>query len=173
MRRDERRRVALFALVCAALIGAALAFGSGGEQLANPAPQPPGGGTATVARSRARVAVERNEMGLEREVRAAARRFLAAFLRYEVGEIGPGVKRTLRHAATPRFAAELLAGPPAPPSGGFPPRVALGPVAVAFVSAIPPRAVISGAARRGGAPEQFSFVFERRRRSWLASAPGQ
>ncbi len=173
MRRAERRRVALFTLVCASLIGSALAFGSAGEQLANPAPHPRGGGRERAARSRARVAVEHNEMGLEREVRAAARRFLAAFLRYEVGEVSPGVKRTLRAAATPRFAAELLAGPPAPPAGGVPPRAALGPVAVAFVSAIPPRAVISGAARRGGAPEQFSFVFECRRQGWLASAPGQ
>jgi len=161
-------------LVCAALIGSALAFGSAGEQLASPAPQSRGDGPGTAARVTARTAAERDEMRLEQKVRAAARSFLAAFLRYEVGEIGAGVKHMLRAVATPRFARELLARPPAPPAAGvFSPPAVLGRIAVAFVSAIPPRAVISGAARRGRSSEQFSFVFERRGLAWLASGPGQ
>ena len=170
----ERRRSALFAIVCAVLAGSALAFAVGGNDLGAPPNAASGdaGGREAAMRAASRAA-ERGERRLEREVRTAARSFLAAFLRYEVGEVGPRVKRMLLANATPRFIRELLANPPRAAPGGFPPAAALGPIAVAFVSALPPRAVVSGAAHRGAGAEQFSFVFERRGSTWLASGPGQ
>lgn len=168
----RRSRVVLFALVCAALLGSALAFGLSGNDLGDPASASHRrGGEGTAAAATAAFA-ERSQH-LHREVRAAARSFVAAFLRYEVGELGAGVTSTLRAFATASFSRELLANRPQPTAGEFPRSAALGQIAVAFVSAIPPRAVISGSARRGRSSEQFSFVFERRGRDWLASGPGQ
>jgi hypothetical protein len=161
----------LFALVCTALLGSALAFGLNGNDLGKPAAAPDhrgGEGTAAAA-----AAFAERSQHLHREVRTAARSFVAAFLRYEVGELGAGVTSTLRAFATASFSRELLANRPQPTAGEFPHAAALGQIAVAFVSAIPPRAVISGSARRGRSSEQFSFVFERRGRAWLASGPGQ
>lgn len=171
----ERRRVVLFAFVCVALVGSALAFAAGGNDLASLPAAPSGGdgGREAVARDAARAAAERGRRRLEREVRTAARSFLGAFLRYEVGELGPRVKRALRASATPRFAHELLAAPPRAPPGGFPSPAAIGTIAVAFVSVLPPRVVVSAAGQRVGTAEQLSFVFERRGSIWLASGPGQ
>ena len=110
--------------------------------------------------------------GLRTRLAGAARRFLSAFFHYEVGELGPRVRRTLRSAATPGFAAELLGAPPrAPPRS--PPAAIPGRLAIAAVSVLPPRALISGSARRGERSEQFSFLFEARRGAWLASGPGE
>ena len=79
----------------------------------------------------------------------------------------------MRTAATPSFAARLLAGPPrASAPGRFPPRARLGRVEVSFVAIAPPRAIVSGEARRGAAPAQFSFLFELHGGRWLASGPG-
>ena len=111
---------------------------------------------------------------LRREVRRSARRFLSAFFRYEVGETASSVERALRASATPRFAAGLLtAAPRAPASGEFPPPASLGRIEVAFVSVLPPRAVVSGVARRRGGSERFSFLFEHRGRAWLADGAGE
>ncbi len=168
----RRSRVVLFALVCTALLGSVLAFGLGGNDLGNPAGRADPG-KEKGRRAAAAAAFAERSQHLHREVRAAARSFVAAFLRYEVGELGAGVMSTLRAFATVGFSRELLADRPRAAAGGFPHAAALGQIAVAFVSAIPPRAVISGSARRGRSSEQFSFVFERRGRVWLASGPGQ
>ena len=170
----ERRRAALFVIVCAILVGSALAFAAGDNQLgATGAPTSASGGAEGAVAQSPSGAAQREEQRLEREVKTTARRFLAAFLPYEVGELGPGVRRALRAGSTPGFARQMLARPP----GRAPPRMRssarLGPIAVTFVSALPPRAVISATAERGAATEQISFVFERRGSSWLASGAGQ
>lgn len=169
MNAARQARLVLFAVAAATIVAAALAFGfaapdsrpeAGAEAKREVLPLSPG----AVLRPRAE----------RRELRAAARRFLAAFFRYEVGDLAPKVKGALGETATRRFAAQLLAAPPrAPAAGRFPPRARLGRIALSFVSLTPPRAVVSGAALRGGRPEQFSFLFERRGSAWLASGPGQ
>src|SRR6476646_5135579 len=69
------------------------------------------GGPARVEVAEAgRVALETTR--LRAHVDRAARRFVPAFLRYEVGDIDAGVRRILRATATAEFAADLLAVPP-------------------------------------------------------------
>lgn len=171
----ERRRAALFVIVCALLVGSALAFATGGNQLGSTgaATFESGGAKGAAARSASRSATARAERRLEREVRTAAHGFLAAFLPYEVGELGPEVRRALRAGATPGFAQQMLSRPPVRAPPRMRSSVRLGPIAVAFVSVVPPRVVISATAERGTATEQISFVFERRGSAWLASGPGE
>ncbi len=171
----ESRRLALFVVASVAILAAALLFA-----LTAPDPPPPsralgGGAVGAVSGFAApspRLLAARSAL-LRDRLRATARRFLAAFGRYEVGERGSGLARALRATATPGFAARLLAAPPrAPAAGRYPPRARLGRVEVSFVALSPPRAIVSGEARRGDAPAQFSFLFELRGRRWLASGPG-
>jgi hypothetical protein len=108
------------------------------------------------------------------EVRVAARRFLTAFLRYEVGDLSPPVRHALRTNATRGFADRLLSYPPRRPAAGrFPPRATLQRLDIAFVSPLATRAVVSGTAGRGGLSEEFSFVLAYRGTTWLASGPGE
>jgi hypothetical protein len=84
------------------------------------------------------------------------------------------VAAALRTAATPGFARRLLAAPPrVPAAGAFSLPAKLGRLRVTFVSAAANRALISGQASRGAAPEEFSFVFVRTAAGWLASGPGE
>jgi hypothetical protein len=104
---------------------------------------------------------------------ANARRFLAAFLDYEVGKRDPAIARELRATATPVFAAELLGAPARRSPTGSSATAKLGPLALARVSSDPPLAVVSATAERPTGPEQLSFVFELTDGRWLASAPGE
>jgi hypothetical protein len=106
---------------------------------------------------------------LRSRVDQAARRFVPAFLRYEVGDIDAGVRRALRATATAEFAASLLAVPPRPPAGGFPPRARLQRLVVKFSPSAAFNAFVEGTAVRGGAAENFSFEFEYGEGAWLAS----
>jgi hypothetical protein len=117
--------------------------------------------------STGRVALETAR--LRSRVDQAARRFVPAFLRYEVGDIDAGVRRTLRATATAEFAASLLAVPPRPPAGGFPPRARLQRLAVKFWPNAAFHAYVEGTALRGGAPEAFSLEFEYGEAGWRAS----
>lgn len=111
---------------------------------------------------------------LANELRRSARRFLAAFLRYEVGQEGARLTAALRATATPSFAKRLLARPPrVPVAGRLPPPARLGRLQVGFLSGAATRALVSATAWRGPRPEELSFVFARRRSRWLASGPGQ
>jgi hypothetical protein len=172
---DERRRAALFALVCAALLGSAFAFAAGGHvsRLAERETEtrpPPAAVRPSAAVARAVLRAQR----LAEQLRRQARRFLVAFLRYEVGERGSGVVVALRATSTRRFAARLLGAPPrAPAASGFPPPAKLRKLQVAFLSAAASRALISALARRGGRPEDLSFLFTRTAAGWRASGPGQ
>src|SRR5262249_39104580 len=108
------------------------------------------------------------------ELHPQARRFLRAFLRYEVGDTASDVKRELIAGATSRFSRRLLRLPPRSVArGSFPPLARLGHLGTTFVSAAANRVLVSGVAYRGRAREQLSFLFVRAGSHWLASGPGQ
>lgn len=166
----EKQRLALFALACLVLVGCAVGFSRGDSDLAGAGGVVPEHLGPEARRSEDPSAAVR---ALKREVRSAAHGFLAAFLRYEVGDLEPAVRRALRASATPSFAALMLARPPTPPPPGIDPLARVGPIAVAFASLLPPRAVVSAMADRGANTERLSFVFERRGSLWLAAGPGE
>jgi len=162
----KRWRLGLFFAVSAALLAAALGFSRSPELVVRPrAPTGYGvGGGPAPAPGAAfilRAAIDRG-----------ARAFLAAFFRYEVGELGAGVRAALRATATPRFAAELLSAPPWRPPRSYP-APATSRLSIRAVSVSPPRALVEGSARRGRQTEPFSFLFEARDGAWLASGPGE
>ncbi|MGA8746177.1 MAG: hypothetical protein WB507_09965 [Solirubrobacterales bacterium] len=165
----QRLRLALFCAASAALLAAAIGF-AGGPEANAPAPREIGGAGAAL---RAPDSIQSERVArLRVRLQRVGGRFLAAFFRYEVGELGAAVRRELRATATPGFAAELLGDPPRRPSGN-PAAAAPGRLAISVASIEPPRALISGSANRGGATEQFSFLFEVRHGAWLASGPGE
>jgi hypothetical protein len=165
------QRLVLFCLACMVLVTAAIGFAGGGRSPAKP-PPPAESGVAPAAPLAPQAAAGGAAAGLRATLGSAAHRFLTAFFRYEVGGLGPGVRRALRASATPGFAAELLATPPRRPPQSVPAAVP-GRLRIAVASLSPPRALISGSARRGGAAEQFSFLFEAVDGAWLASGPGE
>jgi hypothetical protein len=173
MRSGELRRMVLFAFVSAALLLSALAFARSGSESAPPASEPAApslsaGVPAWAKRTQLRVS------SLASQLRESARRFLAAFARYEVGRLSGDVKLALRETTTAGFAAQLLEAPPAaPPSPEFLGGAHIARLDVRFVSADAHRALVSGDLRRGARPEEFSFLFVRRAGAWLASGPGQ
>jgi hypothetical protein len=105
--------------------------------------------------------------------RTEARRFLAAFLSYEVGLGGPAAEATIEDSASRGFAHQLLSDPPG--STGRPGRGAarITSLRIDPVLGHPNLALASGDARRPDGPEPFSFLFARRRGRWLAVAPGE
>jgi hypothetical protein len=156
---DHGPRIALFVLACLALALVAIGSGGGGEAdtsttTASLSPDPP----ADPSRS----------TGSQLEPRP----FLRAFLRYEVGELDPGLRRRLRARATPAFARQLFSAPIRVPSQRTAPA-RLGRLNITHLSRMPPRALVSGTASRAGKPEQFSFLFEAPRGTWLASGPAE
>lgn len=155
----ERRQL-LFALACAALILAAIAFS--GATVSDP---PPASAPGTL---QPQPATRRTPT---RGLRRSATRFLIAFLRYELGDPAPTVRRDLRATTTSSFAAELLATPPAPSAS--PQRSHITRLQLTPLSANPPRALVSGSAGRGSASEPFAFLFALRRAGWRASAPAE
>jgi hypothetical protein len=167
------RRHLLFGVVSLVLLAAAFAVGSDGGGSSSSSDSARAGGAAVAVPSAAARITARVGRVLAL-VKPPARRFLRAFFHYEVGDVGPRVAAELRATATPRFARQLLAAPPRPPTSGpsqLPAR--LEALEVTVVTADASRVVVSGEARRGPASEQFSFVFVRAAGSWLASAPGQ
>jgi len=165
----QRLREALFCAACAALLTAAIGFAGGSS--AN-VPPPHELGAAPAVPPAPQSLRSDSAAGLRATLDRAARRFLNAFFRYEVGELVPAVRRALRAEATSGFAAKLLGDPPHRPAGN--PAAALpGRLEISVASIEPPRALISGSASRGGATEQFSFLFEVRHGVWLASGPGE
>jgi hypothetical protein len=111
--------------------------------------------------------------GGRRAVAAAARRFLAAFLRYEVGDARPPGLVALRATSTEAFVAQLLLAPPRPAAAGLPRRARLAGIEITLPSDAAPRALVSGALRRQGSVEGFAFLFERHGQRWLASGVGE
>lgn len=160
-------RIALFAAASAALIAAAILFSQGGGWT-SPEVEPSGELAQPDPAHDARLA------RAEVEVKASARRFMAAFLRYEVGELTPVVRRDLRATTTLEFGRQLLASPPRRPSAGsFPPHAELRELNVTFLTPQATLAVIDGASVRAGFPEEFGFAFTRSPSGWLASGASQ
>lgn len=156
----------VFVLVSILLVASGVVFsrlGSSPEAEAGGA----GDGAPVEVAEAGRVALETAR--LRAQVEQSARRFVPAFLRYEVGDIDAGVRRTLRATATAEFAADLLAVPPRPPAGGFPPRARLQRLAVRISPNSAFHAFVEGTALRGGAPEAFSLEFEYGEGGWRAS----
>lgn len=154
-------RASLFVALSVVLIAAELFLGKRGSA----PPQPPRPITSRAAPRHSHLSPVRPALT------ASARRFLVAFLRYEVGDRSHAVGRALRATAAPEFATELLRAPPRPPHRARP--ATLGPLAFATVSSDPPLVSVSGTAHRPTGPEQLSFVFELRHGRWLASAAGE
>lgn len=173
MRSTELRRVVLFVFVSAALLLSALAFARGGSESSPPSSSPTASSLSTEVPVWAR-RTQRRAFLLTSQLRGSARRFLAAFARYEVGRLSGDVKGALRETTTIAFAAQLLKAPPVSrPLGGFLGKARIARLSVSFVSADAHRALVSGDLRRGAIPEEFSFLFVCRAGVWLASGPGQ
>jgi hypothetical protein len=159
----QRGRLALFCLSAALLVLAAILFSGGGQ-----APRSVSSSVASPPHARG----ERQVAAIASALRAAARRFLAAFFRYEAGEEDRSVRVALRATATPAFGGELLAAPPRVVGRSLPPA-RLERLAITVIPVLPPRALISGEAGRGRRQEQFSFLFDLRRGAWLARGLGE
>ena len=182
----HRPRPALFALAAAALLGSAMLLGLREEEPAGRepparAPALPAGRTHRPDRALGWRGGPRGEdlapgrrpspalRAGQRAVAVAARRFLAAFLPYEVGRADAHVRRALRATATEELATTLLAAPPRPAAAGVPRRAHLLSLQVTLDAGVAPRAVVSGRLRRSGETEAFAFLFERHAGGWLAA----
>jgi hypothetical protein len=148
-------RVACFALVCLTLILAGIEAGP------VPNPAPPHAHTP-----RPTPALPRSSPRLD------PRPFLCAFLRYEVGERSQVLRRRLRATTTTGFATQLLAAAARSPATNRP-SARIARLRVTYLSDRPPRALVAGTAVRAARPEQFSFLFEASRGTWLASGPAE
>jgi hypothetical protein len=105
--------------------------------------------------------------------RPQVRRFIAAFLSYEVGAGRPAVEKAIRRRASRRFARQLLSEPP---TQARRPTHGAARITSLHIDPVPGRrdlALASGEARRPEGPEPFSFLFARRDGRWLAVAPGE
>jgi hypothetical protein len=189
-----RPRPLLFALALAALLFAAAVLALRADPAPDPAPKHPErpvapaphrdaphaigahshpahapGGEDLPAGAQPPAALRPGRGALER----AARRFFAAFLRYEVGDAAPAVLAGLRRSCTEEFSAQLLLSPPRAPAAGAPRRARLVGIEITLPGGAAPRALVSGALRRGRSLEGFAYVFERHGRRWLASGVGE
>ena len=164
---SRRPRFVLFGLLAAALLLAGFAVSATSELDSN------AGRSASPRRPLISSALP--DPGPARDtgaLRRVASRFLSAFFEYEVGDLEPEVRRHLAASATPAFAAELLRHPPRPP--GRPSSAArLRTLSTTITTTDPPRALISGSARRGTAVEQFSFLFVSTASGWRAGGPAE
>jgi hypothetical protein len=130
--------------------------------------------TARMSRATTTVAPRRPTDGPPpTEARPQVRRFIVAFLSFEVGVGGPAVEAAIHARASRHLARQLLSDPPR--TAGRPARA--GALITSFhidpVRGRPGLALASGDARRPGGPEPFSFLFARRDGRWLAVAPGE
>jgi hypothetical protein len=160
----ELRRAA-FAVVVLALLGA-LAWTTAGRPRRG----------ATQARSSATVRLDQAASALPSPPpaagRHAARRFVEAFLSYEVAGGGAAAPKAIRAGADDTFARELIShSPPPTPTDPRPARIEA--LRVAGLPGRPHLALVSGTARRPSGPEPFAFLFARRQGRWLAVAPGE
>jgi hypothetical protein len=159
-------RPVVFVLVSILLIASGVVFSHLGSRVeAEPEGAGAGARIEVADTGRAELEIAR----LRSRIEQAASRFVPAFLRYQVGDIDAGVRRVLRATATADFTADLLAVPPRPPRGGFPPPARLRGLAVRFSPDDAFHAFVEGTALRGGAPEVFSVEFEYAEGGWRAS----
>jgi hypothetical protein len=105
--------------------------------------------------------------------RPQVRRFLAAFLSYEVGLGGPVVEARIEDSASGHFAHQLLSEPPRPVGRSAQVIARITSLRIDRVPGHPDLALASGDARRPEGAEPFSFLFAQRGGRWLAVAPGE
>ena len=153
-------RIAAFVLVSAGLIALAVALAPSGPP---PAPPPRAAPPATVPGSELLAAAGRQKARLDR----AATEFIAAFLRYEVGDLPAPVARSLDRLSTDAFGRYLLDARPRQLGGRELARIVK--VETAFLDRAADRALVRGVARRTDGPEEVSFVFVLRDGRWLAT----
>jgi hypothetical protein len=103
--------------------------------------------------------------------RAAARRFLLAFLADEVGDSRSAAVE-IRAGAVPAL-ADVLLERRRPRRAGRQREVEIASLRVDRLPGHPDLVLASGSARRPSALEPFAFLFVRRRGRWLALAPGE
>jgi hypothetical protein len=185
---ERRRRIALFAVLFAlAAIGAVLiSHGARSPQEAPggdvapllmtvPAPEPgPVPGRARGSRREDRepgeepptlAVIEASRAGRS-EALPVVERFLGAYLDYEVGRLGAGVRRTLRSTSTPAFARELLASPVRAPLGvRVPARARVVRVEV-YLAPAAPRGTATAVLTRAGKRHRSTFLLARGPRGW-------
>lgn len=114
--------------------------------------------------------VEANTERLRTQVEGPARRFVDAYLLYEVGIVDAEVRAEIRASATTEFASVLLASiPRAPNPNDFPEPALLQSLEVSFESVDGDLAIAEGEAMRGQMPELFSFELEPVGGTWLVS----
>ena len=164
MTRLSRPRTGLFLLVSALLISCAVAFSRASVPRGEPAPVAP----ARAPRPQQAVALLYAVRREEARLGAAGRRFVSAFLRFEVGDLSSQVRASLRASATSGFARELEAAPPRPVGRRSPATARIERLDISFLSGSAGRALLSGVARRPDGPEEFSFLFARRGHRWQA-----
>jgi hypothetical protein len=153
----------LFVAVCVALIGFAVLLGRSPDPPGEPPkPSPP---TAERTPGSGALAHARRE---EARLRAAGRRFVSAFLRYEVGDLSRRDAASIRLGATAAFARELAAAPPRHLDRTAPEAARIERIDISFLSGSARRALLSGVASRPDGPEEFSFLFALRSGRWLA-----
>ncbi|MEZ5077125.1 MAG: hypothetical protein R2725_06770 [Solirubrobacterales bacterium] len=159
-------RTAAFVVVSAALIALALIFAPAGSD-STPAPA-----------SSARPALATPDSGLiaragrrQAQLHKAATAFIAAYLRYEVGDFPPSVARALRRLATADFGGQLPGDLPRPrgPVGAS----QIVEVDSGFLDRDVDRALVRGVARRPDGPEELAFVFILREGRWLAAGAAE
>lgn len=171
MSRAAPARIGLFLLVCAALVAVAVGLSPGGPPHPPPGPSTHGAEPLALApapATRLLGAARRQEARLA----GAGRRFVVAFLRYEVGDLSGAVRAALRASATPHFARELLASPrPSDSASHSPARIER--IDLSFLAASGRRALLTGVAQRPDGPEEFAFAFERRGGRWLATGAAE
>jgi len=161
----------------------------GGHDAAAPAPRQVAGILRRRAAGSSRSEDVRSRRAVPAGVRAANeaalstfKRFAPAYLRYEVGDADPAVRRILARTASEQFAHELLASPPrVPPTLGRAPRASLegeftvtplGPVSQRYSPVGPTRRIqVEALARRGGRVERLAFVLELSAGGWRVTAP--
>jgi len=118
-------------------------------------------------------------------VLAVARRFSAADMSYQVGELGPGTRRGIVRTCTPAFAAELFAHRAVLPPGVTPRQVRQRLVSVRPLERLPGAALVltavagaqearargsRGAPVGGGQPGAFELRLVMRARRWQVAA---
>ena len=153
-----------FALALAALVAALLLVGL--RPTPPPRTSPPGTATLTSAGDPERPATSI-------VLRSRARRFIGAFLSYEVGPRGTRQEATIRATASRTFAERLLSERSTAQRLPGRPRAELTSLNVHPLPGHPDLALVSGEARRRAGPEPFAFLFADRGGRWLAVAPGE
>ena len=161
-----RVRIAAFVSVSIGLIVLAVVLAPTGSPPAPPAPGAvPAMGAMTGSNQIA--TASRRKARLDQ----AARSFIAAFLRYGVGDLPASVAGSIRRGTTAGFGRYLLDARPRPlgPIGAA--RIV--EVEVTFLDPAADRALVRALARRPDGPEELSFVFVLRGGRWLAAAAAE